>query len=254
MPTTFVVGTHGVLRLHPWVLRRQERGTFEFDTYSLMLTRSSALGLVELPPEENELARWHQEEAGEDWTQDGATRQVAWMQAGAANLNKQRIPVWTALTCLQDSMAKIGSLEIAGTHAVLPLHADAPAASQLPNAVDWFSLEDSVPRHHFTISLYTATCSEEAFDSAALTETFRSLTSSLLSTETIADRPEGTPEPGSLEGCWLLGNDLTELHLRCQSTEWSADMAAFTTDAIAQAAHATGLRRYVLISVFKRNT
>ncbi|QUH04909.1 hypothetical protein HUO13_32720 [Saccharopolyspora erythraea] len=199
----------------------------------------------------NELARWRQEEAGGDWTQDGNARQVAWLQAEAVNLDKQRIPVWMALACVDDAVAKIGTLETVGAHAVLPLHRRTPPRPRLVNAVEWFSLQSEAPKREFTISLYT-TNGDKAFDADALVAEFRSSTTSLLNVEPVDEPSAGAPSPDELEGRWLLGDNLAQLHLLCQAREWSLDMAALVTDAVAHAAEAGGVHQPLLVSAFRR--
>src|SRR5699024_160457 len=90
---TFFVGVHGVLALYPWLRPPAvELDDLSQDGFSLVVTRSTALGLSAFPHGVNPV-RWHHSDAGGDWTQDGQVREVAWLQADAADLPEQRVPL-----------------------------------------------------------------------------------------------------------------------------------------------------------------
>lgn len=245
---------HGVLWLHPWVLEARRRGTFAVDdeeegVAALMYWRAQVLGLDDVLPSVNPLARWRLEETGGDWAQDGRVHQLGWMQAAPLNLDHQRLPVRPVLTCLGDGLAKVGTVEPAGTHMVLPLHLDVARVPELPGSCEWFQMDEGLdPRWEFVLSLHISD-GQEVLDPAALLTAVRARAAHVLDVELLDRPPVGVLAPGELEGSWLLGQNLSALHLRCRGPEWSVDMAAFATEVATHAATATGIEQTLFVSV-----
>ncbi|NED90486.1 hypothetical protein G3I76_61710, partial [Streptomyces sp. SID11233] len=82
LDATFIVGVHGVLDKHPWIEQVNAEFDLDEDVFSLAVQRASAYGWssTALPGEQAENL-WDHNDADGDWTQDGAVRQLAWLQS-----------------------------------------------------------------------------------------------------------------------------------------------------------------------------
>ncbi|SDQ16492.1 hypothetical protein [Actinopolyspora saharensis] len=251
---SFVLGVHGVLRWHQWVVDSERRGGFpqpdEEAVFAVTNTRAEALGLVAYPTSPNPMARWSTEEAGGDWTQDGRVREIAWMQARPLNLAYQGWPVWPALGCIEDGLRRVGTVEPAGVHAALPLQLDTHHRQQFTGTYEWFELaEQAAARREFTVSLYTG--GDGGVVPQALLRAITERASVLLDVQ-LAEQPVvGAVDPDQLEGRWMVDDELHGVHFRCRGPEWSLDMAAFVTDVVADAAKHAGVARPVLLTAFR---
>ncbi len=254
---SFVLGVHGVLRWHRWVVDSQRRGGFpqpdEEAVFAVTNTRAEALGLVAYPTAPNPMARWSTEEAGGDWTQDGRVREIAWMQARPLNLAYQGWPVWPALACIEDGLRRVGAVEPAGVHAVLPLQLDTHHQGRFTDTYEWFELaEEAAPRREFTVSLYTD--GDGVSDPQALLRAINEHASILLDVQPAEQPAAGPVDPDRTEGRWMFDGELHGVHFHCRGPEWSLDVAAFVTDVVAHAAKRAGVERPVLLTVFRADT
>lgn len=242
----FIIGLHGRLELHPLVARQWELGEFD-DVYGLLVQRSVALGLAEFGSRADAGVRWHQHEAGGDWTQDGEVREAAWMQAGLLD-ECGRVPGWQAMTCLGDVLNRVGGFELRGVHAVLPLGADILDNEHFTTSHRWFTMVEHGQPEVVGVSVRTPANGE--IDPAGLVSEMEARSLSTIAVE-VPDAPaSGLPDPETFDGRWPLGEDVVEVHLSCRVPEWSLDMAGFTTDLVSDAVRACGVRAPAAISIF----
>ncbi|MHA6801431.1 hypothetical protein [Bounagaea algeriensis] len=250
----FALGVHGVLRWHQWVVDSHRRGGFpepdDEAVFAVTNSRAEALDLVIHGTNWNPMARWGSEEAGGDWTQDGRVRELAWMQARPLNLAYQGWPVWPGLACLHDGLQRVGTVELAGVHAVLPLQMETHHRGNFPDIYEWFELsEEAAPRREFAVSLYAE--GERACDPQQLRQAVHRRAGVLLDVQ-LAEQPAAEfGDPEQLEGRWMFDGELHGVHLRCRGPEWSLDMAAFTVDVLAYAAEQIGIEQLVMLTVFR---
>ncbi|MEV4649459.1 hypothetical protein [Saccharopolyspora sp. NPDC049357] len=243
----FIVGLHGQLELHPLVARQWELGEFG-DVYGLLVQRSVSLGLAEFGSRADAGVRWHQHEAGGDWTQDGEVREAAWMQAGLLD-ECARVPAWQAMTCLGDVLSRVGRFDLRGVHAVLPLGADILDNEHFTTSHQWFILVEQGRPEEVGISVRTP--AKDEIDPAGLVAEVEARSLSTIAVEVLNAPASGMPDPDTFDGRWPLGGDVVEVHLSCRVPEWSLDMAGFTTDLVSDATRACGVRTPAAISIFR---
>lgn len=250
----FLLGVHGVLRWHSWVVESHERGGSpqpdDEAVFSLTNSRAQALGLMAypVPGQHNPMARWSIGDSGGDWTQDGRVRELAWMVARPLNLAHQGWPVWPGLGCLHEGLDRVGAIDVAGVHAVLPLQLETHHLGNFPDVYEWFQLaEESASRQEFAVSLYTA--DERACDPEELRQAINRHAAALLDVRTNIQPTTGLADPDQLDGRWMFDGELHGVHFRCRGPEWSLDMATFTTDVVAYAAREIGVERAVMLAV-----
>lgn len=253
---SFSLGVHGVLRWHQWVVDSHQHGGFpqpdEEAVFAVTCSRAEALGLVAFPSPAKgyPMARWSPEEGGGDWTQDGRVRELAWLQARPLNLAYQGWPIWPGLACLHDGLQRVGTVEPAGVHAVLPLQVDTHHPGNFPSTYEWFQLTgEAAPRREFTVSLYSR--GGRPCEPQELRQAIHQHAAILLDVETTEQPTAGVADPDRLEGRWMFDGELHGIHFRCHGPEWSLDMAAFTTDVVAHAAKQIGIAHTVMLTVFR---
>lgn len=242
----FIVGLHGRLELRPLVASQWELGEFD-DVYGLLVQRSVSLGVAEFGSRADAGVRWHQHEAGGDWTQDGSVREAAWLQAGLLD-ERARVPAWQAMMCLNEVLNRVGRFELRGVHAVLPLGADILDNEHFATSHQWFTRVGRGDPEELAVSVRAPAMNE--LDPAGLAAEMETRSLSTIAAEVLDSPPSGLPDPAAFEGRWHLGDDVAETNLSCRVPEWSLDMAGFTADLVSDAARACGVRAPTAVSIF----
>ncbi|MDX3224759.1 hypothetical protein [Streptomyces sp. ME19-01-6] len=248
-PTVFV-GLHGVFHRRPWIARLHAEEGIDEDVFSLAVKRAEAYGWTTTSGGVLEGARWGHNDAGEDWTEDGRIRQMAWLQIAAENPRGQRLPVLPAATVLGDVLRRMGTFRLTGLHTLAPLHLAPDSLVHLAQTADWFALDDPDGAVEFTVTVSGRGSAASAVESRdvralALERAFGRLTFEAV-----------PPGPDTQEGLALpvAGEVQTEgmrqvLALRCGARSWSLDTAVWATEIVIDALRAAGAAQPVLVTV-----
>ncbi|MGY0062210.1 hypothetical protein ACWY4P_37695 [Streptomyces sp. LZ34] len=247
---TVIVGLHGVFHKHPWIDRLRAEQDLDEDVFSLAVKQSEAYGWTTTGVGDLEGARWGHNDAGEDWTEDGRIRQIAWLQIAAENVRGQRLPVLPAATVLGDALRRMGTFRLTGLHTLAPLHLAPDSLVHLAQAADWFALDDPDAAVEFTVTV----SAREAAASAVRRHDVRALAlERAFGRLTVEAVPPG---PDTQEGLAppVAGEVQTEgmrqvLALRCGARSWSLDTAVWATEIVIDALRAAGATQPVLIAV-----
>ncbi|MUN41088.1 hypothetical protein [Actinomadura litoris] len=144
------LGLHGVLRVNPVVTERwrlDDVESVEDGVNALALSRADAYGWPSV-------RRWSHLEAGGDWTQDRRIREIAWYQVRVSPHPAQRLPFHPLAAVLRDTLDAVGTWELAGVHAVVPMKVAADAREALASINDWHELTDFLqPENEVTVTV-----------------------------------------------------------------------------------------------------
>lgn len=134
-----IVVLHGELQLHP---RRDPHADFA-DLYGLFYPRSSAMGwLTEAVEGGAKGGFWGMNEAEYDASPGRSPHEIAWCQVDLTNPDATgRVPLQPLLTCLGDSVARIGTAQISAIQIALP--ALEPGRSSSDSALRALTGDDS---------------------------------------------------------------------------------------------------------------
>ncbi|MEU4151818.1 hypothetical protein [Streptomyces sp. NPDC026659] len=154
---TMTVEIHGVLRRHPWIGQVSVDHDLDEDVYSLAVKRAAAYGWSSTnlsPRREFGALRWEHADAGGDWSQDGAVRQLAWLTVyPATDLPAQHLPVLPMTQVLTDALHRIGEVRFTGLRSRVPVALAPDTGFDLRGDADWFALCDPVARTDITLSV-----------------------------------------------------------------------------------------------------
>ncbi|MGH3458478.1 hypothetical protein [Aeromicrobium sp.] len=252
---TLFAGVHGVLSLYPWTNAALNDEDPAEAVERLIGTRSEALGLASTilnDDSHDDMApvRWGHCDSGGDLTQDGSTREVAWLQVYAADLPQQRVPVLPAIAVLDDVVQRLGDFRLSGTHALVPLHMGPKSSLGVSDHADWFRTDNPAVRSRFTASLRlneepSATWLEEFLDE------LKTRAHDTVSVQSSQPEPQARQLPGHMTGDveWFIRQDAETHHFQCEGGQWSIDLAGWFTEIILDAARATGACSAALVTV-----
>ncbi|MFF5716604.1 hypothetical protein [Streptomyces buecherae] len=222
-----VVGVHGALDLRPEIRRAWETGELDEDLYSLTVQRAEAYGLTStvLGAGRPRGARWAHNEAGGDWTQDGAVREIGYLQVDIAGAPPdQPPPVRPAFTVLADALRHAGSFTVAGVHVLAPPRPGA-AGSEGPTWPDDGSGGTSTETGAEVTVTLAARNGGLAGRAQRISQAVTELSSGRLD---LTPTPPESPDhafPHPLTGTIHLAQATTGPGFRCRTPTWSLDMA-----------------------------
>ncbi|QGK69883.1 hypothetical protein GIY23_10450 [Allosaccharopolyspora coralli] len=179
-------------------------------------------------------------------------RELAWLLAGLPRPGS-RIPVWQAMTCLNDALHRLGHLDVTYTQALLPLGVDVAANNHFTATHQWFKLTQHDAPQEISVSAHFSASAVRP-DPTAFAEILAQKSLGVIEAAGADEAPAEAPDPGAFAGVLLADDELGALHLRCTAPEWSLDLAAYTTDLVADAALAFALRVPVSVSVLHAGT
>ncbi|MGI5171724.1 hypothetical protein ACQEU3_46005 [Spirillospora sp. CA-253888] len=249
--TTMILGIHGVLEMKPWLRPAYDDDTYEEDMHSLILARTTAYGFGFLSEGDPSCELWWHNDAAEDWTQDGLVHEVAMFQSMIPPERKgHRLPIRPAATIMEESLRRVGDLDLAAFHALIPLHmSTADDRLNLLYAQNWFSLSSPDATAQIIVSISvrdqdkTAELASQvqaaAADGGADHMTVSPTTPDVVDQEALAGELHWHPSSEDLS----LG-----LVYQCQVPEWSMDAAVWATEVFADALRASGITTSVLIT------
>lgn len=252
---TMIVGLHGVLEMHSWLedwFTPNSSGVQ--DMYSLTLTRSEALGLGTIgsgPPTDEDLrpVRWSHSDAGGDWNQDSAVRELGWLQTYAERLPAQRVPVLPAAVVLHDSISRVGQYTFTGIHSLVPLHMGMRKMTDLVAVGGWFALEN--PNSSCEVAISIRPHIPGAGARAFLTE-LEARSYDLIRIESTgieAWNSCGLSETLAGDADHFVSTDSPTMYFSGVARYWSLDFASWLIELVADAGRSAGLNCPALISV-----
>jgi hypothetical protein len=246
-----IVGLHGVFDRYPWIDRASSEYDLDEDAFSLVVKRAAAYGWSSTYVGggwELEGQRWGHNDAGGDWTQDGRVRQVAWLQAAAAErLRGQRLPVLPAVTVLGDAVRRVGVLSLTGLHTLAPLHLATDSRADLVGAADWFALADPDGVAELTVTVSARETAALAVRASEIRQLALERTSGRMTVQAAPPGRAGLALP--LAGEVQTSGMRQAMTFRCGAREWSLDVAAWATEVFVDALRATGTTEPVLVTV-----
>ncbi|MEU9401653.1 hypothetical protein [Streptomyces sp. NPDC048242] len=154
---TMTVELHGVLRRHPWISQVSADHDRDEDVYSLVVKRAAAYGWSSThlsPGQALGGRRWEHADAGGDWSQDGAVRQLARLTVHpATDLPAQHLPVLPMTQVLTDALHRIGKVRFTALRSRVPVALAPDTGFDLRGDADWFALSDPAARTDITVSV-----------------------------------------------------------------------------------------------------
>ncbi|MFI2431843.1 hypothetical protein [Streptomyces sp. NPDC018693] len=145
-PAPLVLKVFGRLEMHPWIAADHRAGRLEEDLFSLVVGRTMAYGWADFGSGLGG-TRWGHNDAGGDWTQDGAVREIAWLQVDCAGAPAgQRLPLTPLGLVLGECLDRLGSHQVEALEASLPVSESVAALGDLAYAATWAGLADPAGR------------------------------------------------------------------------------------------------------------
>ncbi|GAA3491310.1 hypothetical protein [Streptomyces cremeus] len=284
IPPTVIVGLHGRLVRHPWFDRVLEGisdetdpdSSLEEDVLGLVIDRAGAYGWQTLSrwlhedgrtTARHEPTAWAHEEVGGDWTEDGAVRQLAWLQAGFLDAaqtpgSSVRLPVRPMTLVLTEVLERVGEVSFTGLHALLPLQAaQYDTAFFQGELAPWFGLADPDSAYDVAVTVFRvpggdggrgATVEQEA---AAVCAGLGDLAQGAVTCTTPGTKAASATEgPGAglaldLDGVLHTTGMREVMRLDCRTREWTPDLAVWLLEAVAEGLRAAGGAVPTVVSV-----
>ncbi|RII08550.1 hypothetical protein DSC45_33075 [Streptomyces sp. YIM 130001] len=272
--TTLIVGLHGVLHRYPWIDRVSREFDLDEDVFSLAVKRAAAYGWsntdVSGAPEGTV---WDHNDAGGDWGEDGENRQLAWLQATLPNRGSlptvrtatgkkvrprgPRLPLLPAVTVLNDALHRVGTVHLTGAHALVPLRVAGDSRFELAMMADWFALADPDGAEELAVTVSSRSSAGLSGRAAEVRDAVVERGHDVMAVETVKHAAgavaDGLARP--LAGQVQAEGMRPAMSFRCRVREWSADVAAWTTELFADALRgSTGTSAPVLITVARGRT
>ncbi len=245
---TMTTEIYGVLTLHEWIGEASVRYDLDEDLFSLAVKRAAAYGWSStFLPADRPLGgqRWDHADAGGDWSQDGRTRQLAWLLGyPAVDLQGQRLPIRPMTRVLMDSLERVSSVSFHGLRTRVPVSLSPDIGFDLSADADWFSLARLGSTVHITAvvtceaELNAAELSGLANDRGYGRFTARVAPPGAVSSDgEITMSPTGVVRPKA--STILMG----------VAPEWTPDSAAWVTEILVDSLRSSGIRESVEIAV-----
>ncbi|QNP75959.1 hypothetical protein IAG44_26865 [Streptomyces roseirectus] len=225
------VEIHGVFRRHPWIDQVSADHDLDEDLFSLVVKRAAAYGwssafiggLSDLAG-----ARWGHADAGNDWSQDGRNRRLAWLTVHpTAGMARQHLPVLPMTRVMTDSLYRMGNVTFTALSAHVPLRLAPDTALDLRTDADWYALTSPAARTGITV---TISADSEFPPAQVLTHT--------------AQRSIGQLRIDQRE----LPTRTTETTFTASAPEWTPDAAAWVTDLVVNSPREAGVRGRAVIT------
>jgi len=155
-PTIFL-GLYGSIDMHPWI---DPRTLADVDLYGLVVERATAMGWTWTTLDGPTTVLWGMNDGDQDWTGRSPTARIAWLQVTAPLAEtsvyvKRTLPVQPLLSCVHDSVSRVGRLSMTAAQLLLPIQASGSAEAELMTTVNWFRTCDPGGRTRIHVTLDT---------------------------------------------------------------------------------------------------
>jgi len=258
------VSVDGRLAVHPWLkdkLRFPSPDVSSFsilgeDVFSLIVGRSVLRGLASFHGAEPPNVRWGHNDAGGDWTPDGALRRLAWFQFAVPDrpLAGRRLPVQPAVSVVAEVLAQVGAVELSAVRVIAPLAAAPDGRADLVAMPRWFGLAD--PGSASDVVVAVDAPAESAIGTDDLIRAARSGTDDSVA---ISAAPPGDADAVQISEppygqAWLLSPDGSMatrqvLAFRCAIPTWTMDAASWLVEVFLEALREFAVTAPVAITV-----
>ncbi|MFM9442092.1 hypothetical protein [Streptomyces acidiscabies] len=231
------VEIYGVFRRHPWIDQVNIDHDLDEDLFSLAIKRAAAYGWSTPFSSLPELAgsRWYHADAGDDWSQDGQNRRLAWLTVyPTVGMPQQHLPILPMTRVMTDSLHRMGHLTFTALSSQVPLRLAPDTTFDLRTDADWYALSAPQARTDVTVTVSTEPGSEfdpgRVLDHAAersighLRITHAELPAEANATAFTASAPEWTPDAAA----WI--TELVVNSLRNAGVRGSAVITVSTSD------------------------
>jgi hypothetical protein len=255
------VSVDGRLTIHPW-LRDQLRfpspdvSLFSIlgeDAFSLIVGRSQIRGLASFHGIAPPSVRWGHNDAGGDWTPDGALRRLAWFQFAVPDqpVAGRRLPVQPAVSIVEETLARIGAVELSALHVIAPIAVAPDGRPDLVAMPRWFQFADPTTATEVSVAVSVDASADPAGRTADLIQVARSRA---LDSVAISASTHGEPGIAQFEPpygqAWLLSQDAHDcLTFRCSIPAWTMDAASWLVEVFIEALREVGETEPVAITV-----
>ncbi|KND35683.1 hypothetical protein [Streptomyces acidiscabies] len=224
------VEVHGVFRLHPWVEQVNLEHDLDEDLFSLAIKRAASYGwssafiggMSELGG-----TRWGHADAGNDWSQDGRSRRVAWLTVyPTVGMARQHLPVLPMTRVMVDALHRMGDVTFTALCSRVPLRLAVDTGFDLRSDADWYALSSPAARTDVAVSV----------EAGADVDPVRAR-------EGIARRGHGRLRvtPGAEGSAYTVS-----------TPEWTPDAAAWITEVVVDTLRADGVTGEAAITVSAR--
>lgn len=250
---TLFVGLYGSFEPLPWI-------DPDADAYSLFVSRATALrwlsfNAVTPSSTYSRQGLWAMHDAGQDWS--GKPARIAWYQVGVHA--GRPLPIQPLLACAEDSLTRVGTIDLETVQLLLPIQATADAGADLATAARRFLSADPETAQPIVITLDSGESSEipDRADEilTALTAMKRSgfdvheahVIDDDAVLRALTDRLLGSAPP-VVDEFWL-GEGHHAITLTAVLPEWSLDAIGWITEAIVEACRRNSVQTTVLTTV-----
>jgi len=226
------VEIHGVFQRHAWIDQVSADHDLDEDLFSLVVKRAAAYGwssaffagLSDLAG-----ARWGHADAGNDWSQDGRNRRLAWLTVyPTAGMARQHLPILPMTRVMTDSLHRMGDVTFTALSCRVPLGLAPDTALDLRMDADWYALSSPDARTGITVRISTAS---EFTPAQLLAHAARRSVGQLRINR--GELPERT----------------TETTFTASAPEWTPDAAAWVTELVVNSLREFGVGGSAVISV-----
>lgn len=239
---------------HAPVRRLLDNGPINQDPFSLVTTRSVAMGLASFRTVPTNrfnadegsyegTERWSQEAVDGHWVGDGRLHELlsARLRIDRPARQQQRLPILPAMGVVADVIDRLGGARWTGFHVDLPLALSSDSWGDVARGADWFLVNTDQPSADFvaTIRLADADATEAIRHVLGRYEAvWRDVTPTVVPVSVhegrAAERAAFDGEPGAsvVEEHQTPSDPTVALH--CTASEWSVDLAAWTVELLSQ--------------------
>jgi hypothetical protein len=258
------VSVDGRLTVHPWLrhhLRSPGPDASSFsilgeDAFSLIVGRSVIRGLASFHGQAPPNVRWGHNDAGGDWTPDGALRRLAWFQFAVPDrpLPGRRLPVQPAVSIVAETLAQVGVVELGAVHVIAPLAAAPDGRADLIAIPRWFSLADPASADEVLVTVNVPAEPAVGYEELIPVARTRTVDSVAISAASPGDAHAVQLVEPPYGQAWLLSPDGSapprhSLAFRCSIPTWTMDTACWLVEVFLEALRELGVTEPAAITV-----
>lgn len=234
--------------MHPWL-----DPPIDDDVFSLVVKRSIAFGWCSFNRAGHPAAveRWGHNDAGGDWSAPDAIRQIAWAQVAA--VEGLDLPILALITTVTQSLWRVGSIEVTGLHAVIPMRLATDNRSALAGAREWFRLADPHAKTHCSVRISAGPTNALVGAGEQIAGRVADMTANGIEVMATNGGQQFGGLRSPLAGETQQRNLVPVLHLDVLMCEWTTDSLAWLVESFVEALRQIGQASRVLIEVSRND-